>query len=95
MAEVVGQCPACGGDVVETSKAFGCSNWKESDGGCKFTIWKTIAKKTITKTIAKQLLEKGRTGLLRGFTSKAGKSFDAMLMINSDDGHKVGFEFEH
>lgn len=32
-----GKCPKCGKDIMENSKAFGCSGYKE---GCKFTIWK-------------------------------------------------------
>ena len=33
-AKVVGTCPACGKDVVERAKAFGCSAWRET--GCTF-----------------------------------------------------------
>ena len=29
------KCPICGAPIVENSKAYGCSNWKN---GCKFTI---------------------------------------------------------
>ncbi len=34
------KCPLCGGDIMETTRGFCCGNWKEEDGGCKFTIWK-------------------------------------------------------
>ena len=34
------KCPLCGGDLIETGKAFTCINWKKEDGGCKFTVWK-------------------------------------------------------
>ncbi|NOZ83942.1 MAG: hypothetical protein GXP60_03905 [Epsilonproteobacteria bacterium] len=27
--EILGKCPECGGDVVESKKAYGCSNWRE------------------------------------------------------------------
>lgn len=34
----IGRCPLCQkGDVLENSKAYYCTNWKN---GCKFTIWK-------------------------------------------------------
>ena len=36
-ATAIAKCPCCGKDVVENTKAFGCTGWKE---GCKFTIWK-------------------------------------------------------
>ena len=31
------RCPLCGGDILETQKAFGCSKWQT---GCPFTLWK-------------------------------------------------------
>ena len=48
--------------------------------------------KTLTDNQLETLIAKGKTGLIKGFTSKAGKKFDAMLTL-ADDG-KVGFEFE-
>ena len=33
-------CPKCGGQILSNAKAYGCENWKDSDGGCKVTIWK-------------------------------------------------------
>lgn len=86
----IGVCPLCGGDVLENSKAFGCSNWKEADGNCKFTIWKNIAKKDIPLEEAKKLVEGKETDLIDGFTSKAGKPFSAKLALQ--DG-KVTFVF--
>ncbi len=76
--ERMGACPVCGGDVVEGKKAYGCSNW---ENGCRFTIWKTIARKEISVEIAAQLLENGVTEVLAGFTSKAGKEFEAKLAV--------------
>jgi len=84
----LGECPLCKGAVVETKKAYGCANWR--DEGCKFVIWKQIAKKKISANMAKTLLQKGETALLKGFTSKAGKKFDAKLKIEGAD---VKFEF--
>ncbi len=34
---VLGKCPVCHNNVLENSKAYYCSAWKD---GCKFTIWK-------------------------------------------------------
>ncbi len=36
-AKVLGSCPNCGGNILENSKGYFCTNWKQ---GCKFTIWK-------------------------------------------------------
>ena len=75
----VGECPLCKKKVIENSKAFGCSGWKE---GCKFTVWKTIASKKITEAQVKKLISHKKTDLIKGFKSKTGKSFDAVLVLN-------------
>lgn len=86
--EVIGVCPICEKNVVENQKAYSCSSGK---GGCGFVIWKTIASKDITKTQAKKLITSGKTDLIKGFTSKAGKKFDAMLILKEDN--TVSFNF--
>lgn len=86
--ETIGKCPSCGGEIIEGPKNYGCSHWRE---GCKFVIWKTIAKKEISLEIAKSLLEIGETETLEGFLSKSGKPFSARLaLINGE----VKFKFE-
>lgn len=35
--KILGTCPNCGGNILENSKGYYCSNWKQ---GCRFTIWK-------------------------------------------------------
>ncbi len=87
--EPLGACPKCGAPVVETKKAYGCSAWKSS--GCKFAIWKTVAGKKVSAAQARQLLERGETGNLKGFKSKAGKSFSASLTLDED--HRVKLDF--
>lgn len=86
--ESIGKCPLCGKEIFENQKAFSCSGYKE---GCKFVIWKKIARKTITKTIAKKILTKGETDLIDGFKSKSGKTFKAKLVLKEDG--TIGFEF--
>lgn len=89
--KVIGKCPICDtGELVENSKAYGCSNWKTSDGACKFTIWKTIAQKELSEEHIKQLIDYGETELIDGFVSKKGTNFSAQLAI--EDG-KVVFRF--
>lgn len=82
-----GRCPLCGKDVIESAKGYGCSGYK---AGCKFVIWKEISGKKITVNQVQDLLQKGKTALIKDFKSKTGKNFDAILVLQ--DG-KVGFEF--
>lgn len=93
--EPVGKCPVCGGNVIETQKAYGCSNWKEEDGACKFVIWKTMAQKEISRKAAAALLENGITDQLFGFISRKGKAFSARLKLEGEkpDLPKVVFVF--
>ncbi len=82
-------CPVCKeGKVFESIKGFGCSHWKE---GCKFFVFKTVAGKKLTPAQTKQLIEKGKTNLIKGFMSKKKKPFDAYLVLK--DG-KAEFEFQ-
>lgn len=87
--EYVAVCPKCGKGVIEYPKSFACESGKNS---CGFVIWKTIAGKTLTKAQAIKLLTKGKTPVVKGFTtSKTGKLFDACLVLKEDN--TIGFEF--
>ncbi len=81
----LGKCPICTSPVVEKFKNYGCVS---SD--CKFVIWKVIAGRKTSVALAKTLLGKGRSRELKGFKSKAGKSFSTILVLNNG---KVEFEF--
>ena len=76
--EAIADCPLCQGKIIETSKAYSCSEWRN---GCKAVIWKTIAHKKISSAMAKKLLIKGETGLLKGFKSTKGADFEANLKL--------------
>lgn len=76
--EALGDCPLCNGKIVETAKAYSCSEWRN---GCKMAIWKTIAHKKITPAMAKRLLNDGETGLLKGFKSSKGQDFQVNLKL--------------
>ena len=48
----------------------------------------------ISQAQAEKLLTKGKSDIIKGFTSKAGKKFDARLKLNSST-FSVEFEFEN
>jgi DNA topoisomerase-3 len=52
--KAVGICPICGKEMLENSKAFGCSGYK--DKSCSFTIWKNSNGVELTKEDAQALL---------------------------------------
>ena len=87
----LGSCPVCGqGTVIETARAYGCSRDKD---GCGLTIWKEVAGKKLTAKQVQDLLVKGRTARISGFSSKAGKRFAARLRL--DEQSRIAFEFDN
>ena len=86
----IGTCPKCGKPVREYPKSFSCTSGKD---GCGFVIWKNMSGKSLPAAQAKKLLEKGRTDLMKGFTSKAGKPFSAYVILKAD--YTTGFEFQN
>jgi DNA topoisomerase-3 len=76
----IGPCPCCQAPILESSKAYGCSRWKE---GCPFVIWKIIAKRKISVEEAKTLLTQMKTVPLEGFKTKTGQDFKASLIVAS------------
>ena len=86
--DVLGKCPCCGNDVIRFKKTYGCSGYKN---GCRFMISLFICGRVISVRNVKQILETGRSSLIKGFISKKGTSFDAYLRL---DGDRCVFDFE-
>ncbi len=84
-ATPIGRCPRCGAGVIERAREFTCT------GACGFTMRNRIAGRAITSALAGVLLERRKSQTLRGFRSKAGKKFAAMLVLG-DDG-ELRFDF--
>ena len=82
-------CPLCGGKVAAGKFGYYCSTYKES--GCKLSIPNEMASKTLTDNQKKGLLE-GKKVHAKGFKSKAGKDFEADIVLNKETG-KVEFDF--
>lgn len=83
----IGKCPCCNSNIIENEKSFYCENWKN----CGFSVWKTFCGKKITTGMLKELLEIGVTKKMKGFKSKAGKNFEASLMLENG---KVKLNFD-
>lgn len=78
----VGTCPLCGGDVVRTRYSYACVNYKDKNKNCSFSVRWNICGRTVSVSNMKLLLETGRTSKIRGFISKNGKPFDAVLKLS-------------
>lgn len=81
-------CPKCRRTILDKGNYFACESHSKEEP-C-FTFSKVIASKTLTEKQVSQLLQKGKTDLIKGFKGKSGKSFDAILKLEN---LKLEFEF--
>ncbi|UOF93580.1 MAG: DNA topoisomerase III [Bordetella sp.] len=77
-------CPKCKSVVKENYHRYACTQ-------CDFSIGKHPGKRTFELEEVEQLLNSLELGPVKGFVSKAGRPFSAMLRINSQ--HKLEFDF--
>ena len=87
--DVIGKCPLCGSDVIRNRYAYGCSGYKS---GCKFSINAYICGRAVSVFNAKRLLTEGETVKIKGFISKKGTPFDAVLRLS---GGRCVFDFQN
>lgn len=81
------ECPKCKAKTVHFyPKVVKCLN-----GPCGFVVFRNKCDKVLTNKQITDLLTKKKTGVIKGFKSKAGKSFDASLVL--DDKFNVTFQF--
>ena len=73
-------CPKCGkGSLVFYPRCAKCS-----DADCGLTLFRSVAGKSLTDEQLTQLAVNGETGIIKGFTSKTGKSFEASLSLDGE-----------
>ncbi len=80
----LGNCPICGGEIIEGNRGYGCSRWRKTDGGCNFVIWKTFKGKKLTPANIKTLTT-GKKTRAYVFKSENGKKFKAGLKLEKKD----------
>ena len=82
------RCPKCGQQSVGIyAKVAKCSH--ES---CGFHVFREVCGIHLSEDNIRDLITTGRTPILKGLTSKAGKKFNARLVLGED--HTTTFEFE-
>lgn len=91
--ESMGNCPICGNPVYEGKKNFYCSSRE-----CSFSLWKESRylsgmRKQLDKKMAVELLKNGRTHVTDFYSQKKGRSFEADLLMEVQDG-RTSFKLE-
>ncbi|WP_210461826.1 type IA DNA topoisomerase [Pantoea ananatis] len=81
------KCPSCDSEIVASEKACYCT-------GCKFSMWTTIAQKKLTLNQIETIIKKGRSAVIKGFKSKAGKTFDASIILEDKTTGETKLEFQ-
>ena len=82
------RCPKCGSESVGIyAKVAKC---RHED--CDFHVFREVCGTLLTEDNIRDLLTTKRTPVLKGLTSKAGKKFNARLVLNEDNA--TSFEFE-
>lgn len=72
-------CPKCGtGKILFFPKVAKCNN-----DGCGLIVFRNKSDKQLTDKQVTELVTTGKTGLIKGFKSKAGKPFDASLAFDN------------
>ena len=83
------RCPKCGRQSIGIyAKVAKCRH-----EGCDFHIFREICGILLSEDNIRDLISSGRTPVLKGLTSKAGKKFNARLVLNED--YTTSFEFEN
>ena len=81
-------CPKCKTAAVKIyGKVAKCS-----DADCNFTIFRSICGKNLTDNQVTELIKTGKTGLIKGFKNKQGKTFDASLRL--DEAFSVVLDYQ-
>ena len=83
------RCPKCGQQSVGIyAKVAKCRHET-----CGFHVFRDVCGIHLSEDHIRDLISSGRTPVLKGLTSKAGKQFNARLVLNED--YTTSFEFEN
>ncbi|MBO5115764.1 MAG: DNA topoisomerase 3 [Peptococcaceae bacterium] len=96
LRRVVGKCPKCGNNVIESDKSFYCDGFR-MEHKCNFSLWKNnkylqARGVTLTADLAQELLTNGKMQI-NGLTSKAGNSYNAIFYMEPGEQY-VNFRME-
>ena len=85
--DIVGKCPRCGGNVVETMYSYQCEN---STTGCRYHIQKTASKglfckTTITPQMAKSLINGEHIDVKTLYVEKTKQKFSGTIYLDDSE----------
>ena len=85
--KISAKCPLCGGEIKDDKFGWKCQSCGE------FNLNYVIAGKQLSTKELEDIIFNGKTDVLKGFTSKAGKKFDARLVFDEST-KRINFSFD-
>lgn len=82
-------CPVCKNNSVKIYPKVAKCTFE----GCEFRIFREVCGKMLTDKDVRSLITQGHTSTLKGLVSKAGKKFNAVLILKEDG--STSFEFKN
>mgnify|MGYP000371945371 FL=1 len=82
-------CPVCRNNSVKIYPKVAKCTFE----GCEFRIFREVCGKMLTDKEVRSLITQGHTPTLKGLVSKAGKKFNAVLILKEDG--STSFEFKN
>lgn len=96
LRRVVGKCPKCGCNVIESEKSFYCDGFRQAHK-CNFSLWKNnkylqARGITLTAELAEELLSTGKMQI-NNLVSKSGNHYNAIFFMEPGEQY-VNFRME-
>ena len=85
--KISAKCPLCGGEIKDDKFGWKCQSCGE------FNLNYVIAGKQLSTKELEDIIFNGKTDVLKGFTSKAGKKLDARLVFDEST-KRINFSFD-
>ena len=97
LRKIVGKCPKCGRNVIESDKSFYCDGFRDENNKCNFTLWKNNAYLqargvTLDAPKAAALLKYGRMQI-NNLKAKNGNTYNGIFYMEPGEKY-VNFRME-
>ena len=97
LRKIVGKCPKCGRNVIESDKSFYCDGFRDEENKCNFTLWKNNAYlqargMTLDAAKAAALLKYGRMQI-NNLKAKNGNTYNGIFYMEPGEKY-VNFRME-
>ena len=83
--ETFGPCPSCGRPVIEMAWFYRCKEDPPREEDCPLRFWKDVSGRYLDKRSLRELIEKGQSSELDGFTARNGRTYRGTLELETEE----------